>query len=124
MSALVSSSKNSYQSHSMNSIICPVCLEEVDNNKSLMAACNHSWCFKCNESINNHNINKCPICMLKFEPFIKNGKWKYENHKLIWKRGILDTSKKVKWKNRQAYLYNLFSYTDFQINPQISGIGV
>ena len=109
MSALTSASKNSFQSHSMNSIICPICLDEVDNKMSLMTQCNHSWCLNCNEGFNKNNINKCPICKTRFEPFIKNGKWKYENRKLMWKRGILDTNKKVRWKNRQAYMYNLFS---------------
>ena len=116
MSALTASCSNSYQSSSPNTIECPICLEDTANNLSLMAKCRHSWCYSCNEKLNNNNIAKCPICKLEFEPFIKNGKWIYRNKRFVWKRGILDTEKKVRWKRREAFLYNLFEGVEPNMN--------
>lgn len=115
MTSLTISSSDSYQSLSDLTIMCPLCIEEKNKQNSFMTECKHSWCFECNEQLNKNNINNCPLCKKKFNPFLTEGKWVTENRKLIWKRGILDSEKKVKWKNRQAYFYNLVYYSKIDI---------
>lgn len=122
MASLSTSSIDSYQSCSCDSIKCPLCLEKVSNHLSFMTKCKHSWCFKCNEGLNQNRINRCPICKSHFEPFIKKGRWLYINHKLIWKRGVLDSQYKTKWKKRQEILYNFFNNIEFRYNGTFSGV--
>lgn len=126
MSALTVSTSNSYQSLSSLTIMCPVCLEEKENKDSFMANCNHSWCNSCNENLNKNNIDKCPMCKKVFIPFIKNGKWEIIDGNLRWKRGISDSQSLVKWRNRQAYFYNLFGNFELHIEPggSLGGISV
>lgn len=118
--SLTRSCSNSYQSSSTNTIECPICLEKISNNFSLMGKCKHSWCFSCNEQLNNKNIRNCPICKLEFEPLIKNGKLIYRNKRFMWKRGILDSDRKIWWKERKVFVYNMLQ----DIEPNLSFINL
>ena len=70
MSALTSSRSISFQSSSLTTIECPICLEDTPYDLSVMAICKHSWCISCNDLLNSKNITNCPICNLEFKPFI------------------------------------------------------
>ena len=47
-------------------------IEKVSNHLSFMTKCKHSWCFKCNEGLNQNRINRCPICKSHAVKYTRN----------------------------------------------------
>ena len=71
---------NCYQETKDNKINCPICLEEIDKNQSVIASCNHGWCKDCNKLIEN---NTCPLCRSKIIGKTIFGHWDMKEDRFV-----------------------------------------
>ena len=110
ISLLSISTKDSYQTEISNIIKCCICLEEVNNEDSFMPECKHSWCKECNDNLNKHYINSCPICKIKFKSILRKGRWNFIPNQLggewKWEEGYEDAKKYKKIRKIQQFFYN------------------
>jgi hypothetical protein len=112
-SILSLSSIESYQSVDNESIKCCICSDIFLNKNSYMPECKHSWCIDCNEKLNIHKINNCPICTIKFKSILTKGRWRLKKNKIgvyywKWEKGYTDSKFKLYKKKILQILSNIF----------------
>lgn len=73
--------EKSFQSVDKDKLECPICLEIINKNNSIIASCKHGWCKKCGENIQK---NTCPICRKKLIGKTVQGHWGIRENQLIW----------------------------------------
>ena len=81
----------------MNNQICPVCLDELDNNFKITTPCNHNFCFKCFVGLYSF---QCPYCRKDFKNALPE-----KIHTII-----LENSKK---EPKNKTMLNIFNHNDF-----------
>ena len=112
-----------YQEIKHNKINCPICLEDIEKNDSIIASCNHGWCKDCNKLIEN---NTCPLCRSKIIGKTIFGHWDLKKNRFVSLeesiiKEIEEAEKKLNTKNyklKKEKERNEF-LTDIMINVQI-----